>query len=85
MATAIQFGKYIGQHAWLRGEGMLIGVVVMDAKSSYGQTRFYVTPEVGVGGVWVDAGRVKFQNCPMCGAKIAKPGDTCGCLDNGCQ
>ena len=60
--THNQMHSAIGKHAQLRVDGFTFAVIITDAKLTYGQLRFAVTPENGTGTQWVDAGRVVVQN-----------------------
>jgi hypothetical protein len=57
--TANQMSQMVGKHAMLRCYAFEILVRVMDAKQSYGQLRYHVTPENGKGASWVDASRLR--------------------------
>jgi len=59
---AIEMGQAIGRMAWVNQNGLTILVRVENAKLSYGSVRYLVTPVSGTGSVWVDAGRVSFEN-----------------------
>ena len=60
--NTLELSKAIGQSGTLRANGLDITVRITDAKIAYGNVRYLVTPVSGTGSVWVDAGRVSFEN-----------------------
>lgn len=52
--------KKIGKNATMEIDKFKISVSVMDAKNSYGQDRYLVTPDGGTGSAWVSAQRLNF-------------------------
>jgi hypothetical protein len=57
--SAATLARAIGQEAMLRADGLWVSVLISDAKLSYGNVRYLVTPVRGSGTVWVDSGRVQ--------------------------
>ena len=58
--TTKELAQVIGKSAFLHVENVfLVPVTVEDAKMSYGQVRYQVTPVGGSGASWVDSSRVK--------------------------
>lgn len=54
-----ELAKFIGREADLRSQDTLrFRVRITDAKISYGNTRFLVSPVSGQGQVWVDSARL---------------------------
>ena len=51
--------KLINREALLRTNELLVKVIIKDAKLSYGNIRYQVTPSSGEGLVWVDSSRVR--------------------------
>ena len=43
--------------------GLDIDVTVLDAKHSYGNLRYLVSPISGTGEIWINASRVKLEKC----------------------
>ena len=43
--------------------GLDIDVTVLDAKNSYGNLRYLVSPISGNGEIWINASRVKLEKC----------------------
>jgi hypothetical protein len=43
--------------------GLDIDVTVLDAKHSYGNLRYLVSPISGNGEIWINASRVKLEEC----------------------
>ena len=61
--NTLELSKVIGQSGTLRALPYLtFNVLVLNAKIAYGNVRYLVTPVSGTGSVWVDAGRVSFEN-----------------------
>lgn len=52
--------EYIGRTGEIKVESMTIPVKVLDVKTSYGNDRFLISPELGFGQQWVSIDRVKF-------------------------
>lgn len=46
------YEKYVGKEAHIKVDGLLIKVMILDIKKSYGRTRYLVTPRAGSGEVW---------------------------------
>lgn len=61
--TASEAARYLNQSATLTIGELSFPVTVTDAKTSYGRTRFLVTPVNGSGEQWVqfDSGRLLFD------------------------
>jgi hypothetical protein len=59
--SAASLARAIGQEAMLRADGLWVSVLITDAKLSYGNVRYLVSPVRGSGTVWVDAGRVQIM------------------------
>jgi hypothetical protein len=57
--TTAELAKVIDNKALLRTNELLVEVIIKDAKLSYGNTRYQVTPSSGEGLVWVDSSRVR--------------------------
>lgn len=55
--SALAASKVIGCYASIEANGLRINVKILDVKSSYGVTRYEVTPLNGTGEVWVNADR----------------------------
>ena len=47
--------KYINRKVDINLGGLKIAVVITDIKTSYGKTRFLVSPVAGKGEVWVES------------------------------
>jgi len=56
--SAVKLGQAIGKTGNINQGGLNIDVKILDAKSSYGTTRYLVTPVSGSDEVWVNADRV---------------------------
>lgn len=56
--TIREIAAAIGGHALLHTDKLSVAVLITDAKLAYGSVRYEVTPRIGSGSVWVDAGRV---------------------------
>ena len=52
-----ELAKMIGAQGYVTLGGLKVIVAIMDAKVSYGKTRYLVTPLSGSGSVWIDADR----------------------------
>jgi hypothetical protein len=60
--SAASLSRAIGQEALLRADGGLwVSVLITDAKLSYGNVRYLVTPVRGSGTVWVDSSRIQIM------------------------
>jgi hypothetical protein len=55
-----ELSKAIDKTALLSEGGLSFPVLIKDAKISYGQPRFLITPVGGGGEVWVNDNRIKF-------------------------
>jgi len=66
--NTLELSKAIGKIGSIRGGVGQVGdtitynVRITDAKIAYGNVRYLVTPVSGTGSVWVDSGRVSFEN-----------------------
>ena len=60
--TASEQYKLIGMPGTINQGGLNVHIRITDVKKSYGNVRYLVTPVSGTGSVWVDAGRVSFEN-----------------------
>lgn len=57
--TTIDLQKYIGKKGIMKVNGLEIDVKIIDAKFSYGNYRYLVTPVSGKGEVWIEKVTVK--------------------------
>jgi hypothetical protein len=57
--STLELSQKIGQTVKLSTNDLMVEVVINDAKVSYGNIRYYVSPVAGNGSVWVDASRVR--------------------------
>jgi hypothetical protein len=57
--SAATLARAIGQEASLRSDGLWVSVLISDAKLSYGNVRYLVSPVRGSGTVWVDSSRIQ--------------------------
>jgi hypothetical protein len=55
-----ELSKAIDKTALLSEGGLSFPVLIKDAKISYGQPRYLITPVGGSGEVWVNDNRIKF-------------------------
>lgn len=46
--------KWMNKKVHVRLGGLLVAVVILDIKKSYGQTRYLVSPVTGRGEVWIE-------------------------------
>jgi hypothetical protein len=56
--NAKELYTYIGRRGLVELGGVKVRVEITDAKVSYGNARFLITPIAGNGVVWVDSARV---------------------------
>lgn len=47
--------KYLNKKVHIKIGGLIVGVVILDVKQSYGKTRYLVSPVTGKGEVWVES------------------------------
>lgn len=58
--TYSEMAAQVDRIAMLGHNGLAFAVRVCDAKTAYGNTRYFVTPCNGTGAIWVDAGSIRF-------------------------
>ena len=46
--------QYVGKRAYIHAGGMLVEVIVLDVKQSWGRMRYQVSPISGQGEIWVE-------------------------------
>ena len=56
--TVESLRQYVGLTGLLSSDKLQFNVLILDAKVSYGNARFLVTPVAGSREVWVDSSRV---------------------------
>jgi hypothetical protein len=59
--NTLELSKLIGKRAVLSSDKLSFAVHIVDAKTSYGNLRYLVTPASGSGQVWVDSNRVQLD------------------------
>lgn len=57
--STLALQSYIGQTALLSSDKLRFSVKIIDAKLAYGSIRLLVSPENGIGQVWVDKTRIE--------------------------
>jgi hypothetical protein len=60
--NTLELSQAIGKTGLLSASVLSVRVTIVDAKIAYGNVRYLVTPVSGTGSVWVDSGRVSFEN-----------------------
>ena len=65
MATMAKMSEQLGKIVRIEISelGLDIDVTVLDAKHSYGNLRYLVSPISGNGEIWINASRVKLEEC----------------------
>lgn len=61
-----ELSQAIGKIANIDQGGLSVDVKILDAKQSYGTTRYLVTPMAGSGEIWVNADRVTIAGNAGC-------------------
>ena len=59
--TITDLAKLIDKTGTIRVQQMLVNVVIVDVKSSYGRTRYQVRPLSGSGLSWFDAASIQLE------------------------
>ena len=57
--TFLSHAVVVGERGRVNLGGLDVVVMVLDAKTAWGKTRYLVTPVTGAGSVWVDGERVR--------------------------
>lgn len=55
MKTFNELQQYINRKMDINLGGLQVSIVILDIKTSYGRTRFLVSPVAGKGEVWVES------------------------------
>jgi len=63
--TVESLRQYIGLTGLLSSDKLQFSVLILDAKFSYGNARYLVTPVSGSGEVWVDSSRVSVSSTSL--------------------
>ena len=63
--TVESLRQYVGLTGALSSDKLQFDVLILDAKVSYGNARFLVTPVSGSGEVWVDSSRVTVSSTSL--------------------
>ena len=59
MTTKELFEKYVNHEFQVKTDIGLVDCTILDAKQSYGNIRFLVSPIMGSGSAWVDISRLQ--------------------------
>jgi len=63
--TVESLRQYVGLTGLLSSDKLQFNVLILDAKVSYGNSRFLVIPVSGSGEVWVDSSRVSVSSTSL--------------------